>query len=174
MNAPTPMEPVPPTNPSPSAVAIAKPPDNIPTKPQINVITERQLLEDLSRSTKTSFETLTNLVLDFGQRVVALEQRANTSSDRAKSPSEHDLDAQAKIASEVIAREQLAAKVDGIAKVVATVAATTDATATKVDGIDVIKDAIVSWWTTPTGKKVRALLWVAAVAYLERHNIHLP
>jgi len=137
---------------------------SMPAQPktiELPAMTDRALLEDMSRTVKEGFvrqdaradsqdERLDNIERqvdiavqdgkDNNKRTTLLEvkieemqRRADTSSLRVKQPSQHDLEAQAALAQERAAREALAQKVDGVESKVVAVATKVDTLTTKTD-----------------------------------------
>lgn len=161
------------------------------TKDDFEAITDRQLLvqamgkiTDLIVVVKGGFEEAVNRDAHLLSRVTAIEEdrkkasgewgswrddvdaRLKRNSDRATEPSSHDLDAAAKIATEITAREALAAKVDKIDVDIGSIAKT----------VNEVHTAAVSWYSSPTGKLVRTFAYGALVAWVATHypNIHIP
>lgn len=155
--------------------------EETPTEPTFGAITDWQLLvdcaqklSDLVATVREGFESSANRDGEIVQRVIALETwretaeaRLNTRSD---APSKHDLAAAAALAVETAKREELATKVDGID--------------TKVDGIaqgmttqnailGELRGAVVTFWSSPKGKAIRAVAWVLFVGWLAKNNIHI-
>lgn len=153
------------------------PTDEVPTEPAMGAITDRQLLVDMAQklgglvtTVKEGFEASASRDLELVQRVTALEQwkhtadeRLNRNSDRASEPSKHDLDAQAALAEEITKREELATKVDKLdEKQDAQTAIMTE-----------VKGAVVTWYSSPTGKVIRYIAWGVVAGWLAKNNIHI-
>lgn len=152
------------------------PNDTTPTRPETNAITDRQLLVDVAQklsslhtTVREGFESSASRDLEIVQRVTALETWRDTAESRlnaprSDAPSRHDLEAAAALAIEVKNREDLAKKVDAIA---------TGMTAQN-QVLGELRSAVVTFWTSPKGKYIRAALWVLFVGWLAKNNVHIP
>jgi len=148
--------------------------DEITTEPVMGAITDRQLLVDMAQkvsSLVSLVKTATDGLSETVQRLAVLESRVtnaegriDNASLRAKEPSTHDLEAQAALAAEAEKREALSKEVDALRV----------ETAAQTKILERIEAAAVTWWTSQTGKTVRAIAWGAAVGWALKNNIHIP
>lgn len=70
------------------------------------------LIQEMRVEMRNRFDTHSDLLIDFGDRLGRVEERVQRHSTRANEPSQHDLDAKAALAKEIVARQELAEKVD--------------------------------------------------------------
>ena len=91
--------------------------DKPPEKPTVKLeaMTDRKLLEDLTRVVKEGFASQADQLIQVNQRLVrvelrqdSVEDRLNANSMRARAPSEHDVETKMALQHETMAREALA------------------------------------------------------------------
>lgn len=156
--------------------------ESMPAQPktvELPAVTDRALLEDLTRTVKAGFANVETTLLDFGERLVRVEIRQKDleeqrvldnirNSQRVKEPSQHDLETAKALAQEVVARESLAKKVDGVEQKVVSIETKTD---TQTEMLGRIEKRATDILSSPKVKALGWALWLALGAWLASKGI---
>lgn len=142
-----------------------------PKTKEIPAVTERVLLEDLTRTVKEGFHKQETVMLEFGERLVRveirqkdLEDRMTRNSTRAASESDINVRQTQEIVAEREAREALAKDVEKQGKKLDEVA----------KNVDAIKAVVTGFLASPKVKAVGWILFLAITGYAATKGITVP
>ena len=107
-------------------------------------------------------------------RVLSLEEARKVNSMRAQQSSSIDLEHESKLAAEIVARTELAAKVDALAVGHSELSDKADKLDSKQDMQLAILGRLDKVASNPLVKTVAAMLATALVTWLASHGVHVP